>query len=264
MAVGSQQDFVRRLKNELPSRWFPITGPSDTTSQSPILDAVLNGIAYGWSQIFSLIQYTMEQTRIATATDVFLDLVSHDYLGTSLPRNPNETDAQFRKRIQTAILAPKATRPAMVQALTTLTGRTPTIFEPANPSDTGGYGGNGTPLGTGLAYGTPGGTSGLAGNSLGGAGGYGSLAYPFQAFIVAFRPTGVGIAGVTGYGSGTVPATSVVGIGAYDNLASPLNPGSIEYANLSFEVPQVTDSVIFDTIASVEPTATIMWTRLSN
>lgn len=176
MATGDQADFVRRIKNELPSPWFPVTGATDAASATPILDGLLNGIAAGWAFCHKLLHYVKLQTRIATATDVFLDLCSRDYLGNALPRNANESDASFRVRIKAAILQPKATRPAMVQALTNLTGRTPWIFEPANPSDTGGYGNSGMTQGTALAYGT--------------AGGYGSLSCLIRrSSLLTGRPT---------------------------------------------------------------------------
>ena len=65
--------------------------------------------------------------------------------------------------------------------LTDLTGRSPVIFEPARPADTGAY------AGPTLAYGT--------------AGGWGSVVLPFQCFVTAHRPHGSGIATLAGYGT---------------------------------------------------------------
>src|SRR5580658_3900532 len=110
MAAGDSNDCLTRIKSLLPYRWFP-----DST---PILDALLSGPAWALSFIYSLIQYAQSQTRIATATDGFLDLISYDFFGSNLPRNQQEFDASFRARILATLLRPKATRPAMISMLT--------------------------------------------------------------------------------------------------------------------------------------------------
>jgi hypothetical protein len=107
-----------------------------------------------------------------------------------LQRWPNEADAAYLTRIQQEMLRPRGTRAAVILALSELTGRVPSIFEPALTSDTGGYT--------------------LGGVGYGAAGGYGSLMLPFQAFITAFRPVGCGIAQIAGYDTG--------GYLAYGNL----------------------------------------------
>jgi hypothetical protein len=75
--TGDQTDILGRIKALLPFRWFP-----DTT---PVLDALLSGIAWSLALIYSLIQYAKNQTRIATASDGFLDLISYDFFGINLP-----------------------------------------------------------------------------------------------------------------------------------------------------------------------------------
>ena len=91
MAAGDQTDILGRIKALLPFRWFP-----DIT---PVLDALLSGVAWALSFIYSLIQYAKLQTRIATASDGFLDLIAFDFFGTSLLRRQQETDVSFRGRI---------------------------------------------------------------------------------------------------------------------------------------------------------------------
>src|SRR5690242_14267395 len=130
--TGDANDMLARIKALLPTRWF--------NENSPVLNAVLSGLAYGLSLIYSLVTYAQLQTRIATATDAFLDLISFDFFGSSLPRRKQEADAPFRVRIIATLLRAKGTRPGMIAALETLTGRTPIIFEPARPADTGAYG----------------------------------------------------------------------------------------------------------------------------
>ena len=159
MTTGSPSDFVTRLKALLPNGWF-----RDST---PVLDAVLSGIGSALAAVYGLTQYARLQTRIATATDAFLDLISFDFFGATLPRRSQEGDESFRTRIIAALFPERVTRRGMYRTLLALTGRVPVIFEPARPKDTGAY--NTNTLGYGVA------------------GAYGSLALPGQSFITAFR-----------------------------------------------------------------------------
>ena len=223
--TGDIQDFVLRLRSVLPTRWFP--------DDSPILGSVLTGLASCWSGIYDVLTYVKAQARISTATDAWLDVIAYDYFGPSGLRRNNQTDSAFRRHIQAELLRERGTRQALGSVLQDLTGRSPMIFEPANPMDTGGYGAvHGA--GGGLAYGS--------------VGGWGSLNLPFQAFVTAYRPMGVGIATVSGWGGVT---------GGYCR-------GAIEYASLNMIVGQVTDQDVNRAMASVSPVAVICWTRISS
>lgn len=218
MATGDTPDMVRRMRAVLPAGWFP--------DDAPILTAILSGIGATWAWAFSLIGYAAEQTRIRTATDMWLDLIAQDYFGGTLPRKPAEGDAAFRNRILASLLPARGTRPAMIAVLKTLTGQVPHIFIPAYPQDTGGYG-----------------TGGIGYND---AGGYGSMALPFQAFITAYRPVGGGVANVNGYGGG---------LGGYGG-------GAIEYASLNMVLGQITDADIYAAVAATMPAGAIGWTHI--
>jgi hypothetical protein len=222
MAVGDQQDIVKRLKAVLPNGWF-------SQDSTPVLDGFLSGIAWALALIYSLAAYAKLQTRIMSATDGFLDLISYDFFGDNLPRKFMESDSAFRSRILAELLLQKATRYGLIRALQILTGRTPWVFEPARPADTGGYNTNS------MGYGV--------------AGGYGSTLCPYQAFVVAYRPIGQGIPNVGGYGSS---------VGAYGT------PSQLEYANPSLIQGNVQDSDIYAAISSVAPEGTIVWTRISS
>jgi hypothetical protein len=74
------------------------------------------------------------------------------------------------------------------------------------------------------------------------AGAWGSLSLPFQVFVTAKRSQNDGIANVAGYGTG----------------------GPLARASLSAAGGQVTDSDIYAAIASVLPTGTRAWTRITN
>lgn len=221
MATGDQADIVFRLKAALPNGWF-----QDAT---PILDAVLNGIAWPLARIYSLTNYARQQTRVATATDGFLDLISFDFFGALLPRFLQESDSAFVTRIKAQLFLERATRHGLIRALQILTGRTPLVFEPANPFDTSGWN-QGT-----FAYNT--------------AGGWGNLSLPYQAFVTAYRPNGQGIPNIAGWG----------------NPQGALNTGSqAEYVNPDMIAGAITDASIYALIASVQPEGTIVWTRISS
>jgi hypothetical protein len=221
MATGDQTDIFGRIKALIP-RWF-----SDST---PVLDALLRGFAYAKAFVYGLIVYAALQTRILTATDGWLDMIAADFFGSSLLRAANQSDASFRARIIINMFRERGTRRAIVKVLQDLTGRTPLIFEPMRPADTGGYG-----QAQGLAYGL--------------AGGYGSLLLPYQGFVTAFRPTGSGIPLVAGYGIST---------GGYGQASRA------EYGSMSMIQGAVTDADIYAAVDSVKPAGTTVWTAISN
>ncbi len=225
MATGDQSDILQRLKAVLP-RWF-----GDSTA---ILDALLQGLAWAGSFVYSLWAYAKLQTRIKTATDGWLDMIAADFFGTSLMRATNQSDASFRARIIINLFRERATRGGIIKVLQDLTGRTPTVFEPLRPMDTGAY------AATNSGYGV--------------AGGYGSMLLPFQAFVNALRPTGSGIPNVGGYG-GTAGGPGPGGYG----VAS-----QIEYGSMAMIQGAVTDADIYAAVDSVKPAGTILWTRISS
>lgn len=218
MATGDQDDILLRLKSTLP-RWF---GDSPT-----IFDALLQGLAWAGSFVHSLISYAKLQTRIKTATDGWLDMIAADFFGSALLRAANQSDASFRARIIINLIRERATRAGLIKVLQDLTGRTPTIFEPQRPADTG-------------AYSAP-----NSGYSM--AGGYGSLLLPYQAFVTAFRPTGSGIPNVSGYGI----SSGGYGIASRASLAS-----------MTMIQGAVTDADIYAAIDSVKPAGVTLWTRI--
>lgn len=221
MATGDLNDFRSRIKATLP-RWF-----ADTP---PILDALLSGLAAGWAFIYSLYLYAQLQTRIKTATEGWLDLIAGDFFGTRIARKPNQSDVSFRSLIIANLFRERATRAALIQVLTDLTGRAPIVIEPQQPGDCG-------------AYGVP--TSGY-----GVAGYYGSLLLPSQAFLIAFRPASSGIPNIAGYGN----APAAYGVPSRGGM----------YASLTMIQGQVTDADIYAAIDSVKPVGTVIWTTIKS
>lgn len=218
--TGDQSDIFSRIKGLLP-RWF-----GDDT---PVLDSVINGLAAQLANIYSLYAYAKQQTRLLTMTDSWLDLFAGDFLGDKLHRKPNESDAQYRARIQINMFRERGTRAGVIKVLQDVTGRTPIVFEPQRPADTG-------------AYSAPNSGYGLAG-------GYGSLLLPVQAFVTAYRPAQSGIPNIAGYG------ISTAGYGVASQA---------DYASIDSAIGAVADTDIFGAVDSVKPAGTTLWVRLSN
>lgn len=223
MTTGDQADFVSRIKRLLP-RWF-----GQGTADTPILDGLLQGYAWSLASFYALYLYAKLQTRILTASDGWLDMISADFFGSSLLRTANQTDDSFRSRIIANMFRERATRKSIVLVLEQLTGRTPIIFEFLRPADTGGYSVGG------VGYGV--------------SGGYGSFAMPYQAFVNAFRPMNSGIPNVNGYGQ---PA------GGYGV------PSQASYVDLSQIIGNVTDADIYAAIDSVRPAGVTLWVMISS
>jgi hypothetical protein len=219
--AGTQSDLVARLKSVLPGGWF-----GDTT---PVLDGVLNGLAAAWTGLVNLLSYTQLQTRIATATDIFLDLIAQDFFAGGIVRAAGEPDDSLRARIQRELLRPRDTRAALNSILVELTGRTPRLFEPARLQDTGAYN-----VASTLAYNT--------------VGGWGSFALPFQCFVHAYRPIGAGVADTTGYGSGA---------GGY-------GVGQAQYTTPTMAASTILDADITQAIAATMPVATTAWVAVTD
>jgi hypothetical protein len=221
MATGDPDDISSRIIALVPTRWF--------ADSNPIRDAVIAGAANALALVYSILQYVKNQTRIGTATDGFLDLISFDYFGSSLPRRSAEMDSPFRQRILANLLRERATRKGLTAALVTLTGRAPDIFEPWRIADAGAYNTSRTGYNT--------------------SGRYGSLLLNNQVFVVAYRPTGSGLPQIAGYNAAR---------GAYTT------PSYAKYSSLDQVVGFVTDSDIFAAVDAAKPAGVIAWTRLSN
>lgn len=229
MATGDQADITSRLQQLMPHGWFP-------NGLSAIRDALLAGIANMLAFIYSMLAYVRLQTRIATATDGFLDLIAADFFGLSFQRKANENDASYSTRIAANIFLERATRRGLVNMLTRLTGRVPLVVEPSRPADTGAY---------------------TIASGYGVAGAYGSLVLPYQSFVTAFRPVAI-----SGSLSGVIPYGLVAVSGGYLG-AGGYGVGAFEYAPAA-GLSLLSDSDIYSAIDAIKVAGTIIWTRLSN
>ncbi|MCS3401428.1 hypothetical protein C7434_3738 [Pantoea sp. PNA 14-12] len=219
MAKGDQHDFYKRLKALLPAGWF--------ADESPVMHGTLTACAKSLSWCYALYLYARAQTRLASASNGWLDLAACDFFGSSLIRREGMTDEQFRNQIRTNLLRERGTRQAIIQVLETLIGSRPDVFEPLRPEDTGAYGG------PAIGYGA--------------AGGYGSRFLPYQAFVVVRRPKGEGIPWVAGYH---------ISSSGYSKASRG------QYISRYMFTGGVTDANIYAAIAAVKMEGTLVWVKL--
>lgn len=215
MATGDRDDMLVRIKVGLPP-WFG--------DANPFLDAILTAAATILAFAYSLIAFAKSQTRLATASGAWLDLFSHDFFGSGLPRVINESDANYRTRIASSLFKPKATRKAISDAVQAITGVAPTIIEPFSPADCGAY------------------SVGYCGYSLAGA--YGSSNEPATVFLITQRPVVPGVAYIGGYSRG--PWGYGVGNGCYTQSESVAAASSIYSAIANTKAEGVEVWVAFD------------------
>lgn len=220
MAVGDSNDILARVKLVLPGRWWAWV--------APVRDAVLGGLSDSAAWCYSWITYARAQSRIATATGLWLDIIAWDFLSWHLQRR-GTSDSVFRARIQASILQERVTRAGMISAVTATVGTSPRIFEPWNTFDTGAYGV---------------GASGIAYNH---GGGWGSLQLPGQVFIQVVH--------------GNPPLTP--NVAGYHTYAGGYGAGSIEYISPQQEAGFIETSQVYDVVNTTRPTGSIAWTHIN-
>jgi len=192
---------------------------------------VLGGLSDIAAWCFGLIKYARAQTRLKTAYGVWLDLFGYDFLGRHVARKGADDDT-FRTLIRATILQERVTRAGMINAVVTLTGKTPWIFEPWNTYDTGGYSGAGAAYGS-FGYGV-------------GRGGYGNMDLPCQTFMLVHKGVGAGVPGIGGYGG------PIDGYGV----------GAGEYVGPQSEQSGITEQMVYSLINTTKPTGSTCWTQI--
>jgi hypothetical protein len=253
VATGDQTDFEVRLRQSLPTNWFPqpnygapatsalvpLTDQNGVAlldqagvqlsdqvssaaipfaSTTPVLDGVLAAISSSCAWIYGLIQYVGAQSRLATASGSWLDARAQDYLGTRLPRLGGEGDAAYSLRVRKEIVRERVTRRGLIQLITDVTGYPPeSICEPNNPPDCGGWD-----------------TYAFAWDA---AGFWGSDTEPYQVILVLKSPVGAGIPIISGW----------------DSVGGGWDAGSFAWIDLSQITGGTTQSQVFAAIASVLP-----------
>ena len=217
-----QTALVLRLKQLAPRGWFP------ETASAPIIDGVMTAFASVAQHFLTLTVYAQAQSRIATASDGFLDVLAFDFFGFAVQRLSGQSDISFRKVILLEILRERATRAGIQKSVADLTGFDVRMFEGFNTFDTGGY------------------DTGYLGFDM--LGRWGSLDMPFQVLIATLQPIGVGIPNVGGFDSAFVA-------GGYDL-------GAEEYGDISQVSGPVTNQKIFDCINSTRAAGITCWVAI--
>lgn len=215
---GDADDVRQRLFRWLPSRWFP-------AGSGTRIYALLSGFATAFAQVFQQIEYTRNQSRLATSTEGWLDLTSYDFFRGQLPRRQQETDDRFRLRIGQEVFRERNTRHAIDQAIIDLTGHPPILFEPWNTFDTGGWD-----------------TPAMGWDE---AGAWGDVDLMYQIFVNAFRPSGQGIPSAGGWD------TPSLGWDAWG-----------EWTDDTMIIAAITDSMIYAAVSGVVPAGMIAWVGL--
>ncbi len=218
MATGDQLDIWNRLKGLIPASWFQGSAPN--------ADALTNAAAWALSTNYSQMTYAALQLRIKTATGMWLDIISEDFFGADLPRLVNETDANFRSRILGNLFVKGPARANMVAVLRLITENDPTIFEPSNTTDSGGWDG-GFYFDTGIAEG----------------GGWGDP-LPYQAFITAYRPSWADVA-----------------LGELDSYTFMWD---VQGAWSDSSPISITDAAIIAAVEATKPVGMTIWLRIAN
>lgn len=104
-----------KLKEALPSSWF-------SKDDSKFINAILKGFAWCCDLIDNTLAEVKKQTRILTATGGFLELISGDFFGDSVPRHLNESDNTYSSRLVSTILKEKVTPLALSTVVNELMG----------------------------------------------------------------------------------------------------------------------------------------------
>lgn len=177
--IGDQSDIAARLRRYLPRRWFGREG-----DPTPVLNALLWGLASAFAHLWALIAFAKAQARLVTATGGWLDLAAVDFFGPDgFPRFASEREDDYRVRLRKEPLRRRVTRQAIVDIVTDITGAPPvSVYEGFDAPTTGGWGVAGS-MGWGVA--------GLWGSMV-----------PCEVIITVAEPQGYGIPNVPGWGSG--------------------------------------------------------------
>jgi hypothetical protein len=287
--LNSNLEYAQHLFANVDSEWFPQPTWEDAPivpqeqQIAPNVKAVLSALAAGWAASSASpsgigyqtqLSYTQAQSRIATATGFWLDYVALDFFGPLITRHPGESDLSFRKRLIINLLVDHGTRCSVYTNLLNLTGYAPSIIEPMNTGDCGGYSSVGQtylPLPT-ITNPNPSATVyypvigyGTASGSVLGAGAYGSMQLPFQSFVTAYRPPGQGIVDVNGY-SGSISGYMPLPPGPHGFVGGhfPSNYGYGQYCAFDEITGSVTDQDIYDTVARSSIAGTTCWTRITD
>jgi hypothetical protein len=126
------EQFAGRIADLFPPNWA-----SDDAKASGNVFALLLTVGQKLTDVLEQVQYIQSAARVPTETTPELDNAGLDFFGGSLPRPIGMPDADYAALILSSLFKPAATRKAISDAITQLTGQTPRMVEPWNVTDTG-------------------------------------------------------------------------------------------------------------------------------
>ncbi len=209
------------------------------------LNVILAAYIYTAITNYNQLLFCFLQLYITTMTDADeLSLFAQDYIG-YFPQLANEPNESYKKRIQSNLLRPRATRQAMYDVILALTGFAPTIFEPWRAIDCmGGYGGASSENYS-MGYGT----HGL----------YGSGSYPYQCFIDVTIPIAQSMGSYPAYlGESSTPP--YYGVGAYGGESG--SNDVMWYGGQSLINELVTAEQLYQVINATKVYGTVCWVAI--
>ena len=183
-------------------------------------------MAYAATWCFDLVAFARAQTRLATASGPFVDLIGLDFLGLGIARQIGQNDAGYKARITREIFRERNTRAGVLAAVADLTGAQARMIELWNPLDCGGY------------------DTGFLGFDA--IGRWGSIGDAPQFLISTPQPVGAGLPNVGGYDNG---------LGGYDT-------GAEEFGDISLMTGSVTDQDIYNTINATRSAGVVAWVAI--
>lgn len=235
-----EQEIYKRLLDDLPYDWFGNPSYGDGSNLNVILAAyIYTAITSYYQMLFCFLQLYINTMNDASQ----LSLFAQDYIG-YFPQLANEPNENYKKRIQSNLLRPRATRQAMYDSLLEITGFAPTIFEPWRPLDCGGYGGRSS-KNYSMFYGRK--------------GKYGSRYYPYQCFIDVTIPIAQSMGSYPGYW-GQSTSEPYPEVGAYSGQAGVNNV--MWYGGRSLIQELITSSQVYALINSTKVFGTTCWVAI--
>jgi hypothetical protein len=219
MAIGDNADMAARIRrccrrgSENRTRWS---------------DALVAAAAVVLAFAYSLFAYAKAQTRIRTASGIWLDIVAQDFFGTRIVRAAGQNDDSFRSIILANLLRPQATRQAISDVIEALTG-----FAPRSSSRSAQW--TAAPMASAMA-------------AMGALGPMDRSPFPPKHFWLRIAH-GSRASQRAGYGA----SSAGYGVGS-----------QAEYASLDMLGARVTDGQIYDAIAQSKAVGVTIWTRIRN
>jgi hypothetical protein len=135
ITILTGDQFAARIADLFPRGWCSDDAKQPGGNVYAMLLAIGNQLTFVQTEV----EYALLAQRLLTETFPELDFASIDFFGDDLPRPSGASDSVFAQQIIASLFRPAATRPALQNALTQLTGFVPRMMEPWSVNDTGSW-----------------------------------------------------------------------------------------------------------------------------